>query len=62
MKTICGWSRKPGNGREAVELFREHHPDVTLMDLRMPDIDGVAGHAGHPPGISRSADHRAHQL
>ena len=25
-----------GNGREAIEQFREHHPDVTLMDLQMP--------------------------
>ncbi len=31
-----------GNGREAVELFKEHKPDVVLMDLRMPDIDGTA--------------------
>src|SRR5271156_3001036 len=30
-----------GNGREAVDLFRQHHPDVTLMDLRMPEMDGV---------------------
>src|ERR1700682_127319 len=30
-----------GGGREAVELFREHRPDVTLMDLRMPDMDGI---------------------
>ena len=30
------------NGRQAVELFREHRPDVVLMDLRMPDMDGVA--------------------
>ncbi|HLH38817.1 MAG TPA: response regulator transcription factor [Bryobacteraceae bacterium] len=30
-----------GNGREAVELFRQSHPDVTLMDLRMPEMDGV---------------------
>lgn len=30
-----------GNGREAVELFRKHQPDVTLMDLRMPDLDGI---------------------
>jgi len=29
------------NGREAVELFRRHRPDVTLMDLRMPEMDGV---------------------
>lgn len=28
-------------GREAVQLFREHSPDVTLMDLRMPDISGI---------------------
>lgn len=30
-----------GNGREAVELFRKHQPDITLMDLRMPDLDGI---------------------
>ncbi len=30
-----------GTGREAVEQFRRHHPDVTLMDLRMPDMDGI---------------------
>lgn len=29
------------NGLEAVELFRQHQPDVTLMDLRMPQMDGV---------------------
>ena len=28
-------------GREAVQRFREHRPDVTLMDLRMPDLDGI---------------------
>ena len=25
-------------GREAIEQFRRHHPDITLMDLQMPDI------------------------
>jgi DNA-binding NarL/FixJ family response regulator len=30
-----------GNGREAVELWKEHRPDVTLLDLRMPELDGV---------------------
>ena len=29
------------NGREAVELWRKHSPDVTLVDLRMPQLDGV---------------------
>jgi DNA-binding NarL/FixJ family response regulator len=29
------------NGREAVERFREFRPDVTLMDLAMPEVDGV---------------------
>jgi DNA-binding NarL/FixJ family response regulator len=28
-------------GREAVEQFRKHRPDVTLMDLQMPDVNGV---------------------
>ena len=28
-------------GGEAIQLFREHRPDVTLMDLRMPDISGI---------------------
>jgi len=29
------------NGANAADLFREHRPDVTLMDLRMPVMDGV---------------------
>jgi two-component system NarL family response regulator len=29
------------NGREAVEAFRTHRPDVVLMDLRMPEMEGV---------------------
>ncbi len=29
------------NGREAVELWKEHRPDVTLLDLRMPELNGV---------------------
>jgi DNA-binding NarL/FixJ family response regulator len=28
-------------GREAVEKFREHRPDVMLLDLRLPDMNGV---------------------
>jgi two-component system NarL family response regulator len=41
--------RRPGmqvvaeanNGREAIDLYREHKPDVTLMDLQMPVMTGV---------------------
>src|SRR5258708_2508727 len=29
------------NGREAIEQFRMHRPDVTLMDLQMPELDGI---------------------
>jgi DNA-binding NarL/FixJ family response regulator len=29
------------NGLEAVEAFERHHPDVTLLDLRMPVMEGV---------------------
>jgi DNA-binding NarL/FixJ family response regulator len=28
-------------GREALEEFRKHRPDLTLMDLQMPDMDGI---------------------
>jgi DNA-binding NarL/FixJ family response regulator len=29
------------NGREAVQQFRDHRPDVTLMDLQMPVMNGL---------------------
>ena len=29
------------NGREAIEQFRAHRPDVTLMDLQMPEMSGL---------------------
>jgi DNA-binding NarL/FixJ family response regulator len=29
------------NGREAVDLWKQHRPDVILLDLRMPELDGV---------------------
>ena len=29
------------NGREAIQQFRIHHPDITLMDLQMPEINGL---------------------
>jgi CheY-like chemotaxis protein len=29
------------NGREAIQHFRQHRPDITLMDLQMPGMNGV---------------------
>ena len=29
------------NGRDAIQQFRTHHPDVTLMDLQMPEMNGI---------------------
>jgi DNA-binding NarL/FixJ family response regulator len=44
-----------GTGREAVELFERCHPDVTLMDLRLPELSGVeairAIRGSHPDSL-----------
>ena len=29
------------NGTEAIQQYRDHQPDVTLMDLRLPDLSGI---------------------
>ena len=29
------------NGQQAIDLFKQHRPDVALMDLRMPVVSGV---------------------
>ena len=29
------------NGREAIQQFRTHRPDVTLMDIQMPEMNGL---------------------
>src|SRR5262245_62175926 len=29
------------NGREAIQQFQDHRPDVTLMDLQMPEMNGL---------------------
>lgn len=30
-----------GNGHDAIASFKQHSPDVTLMDLRLPDMSGI---------------------
>ena len=30
-----------GDGQQAAELWKKHRPDVTLMDLRLPDLSGI---------------------
>ena len=37
METVA----QAGGGREAIALHKEHQPDITLMDLRLPDLSGV---------------------
>ena len=37
--TVIGEAK---NGHEAVDLWKQHRPDVTLLDLRMPELDGVS--------------------
>jgi len=37
MTVVC----QASNGKEAVQKYREFHPDVTLMDLRLPDVSGI---------------------
>ena len=34
------------SGRDAIQVFRKHQPDVTLMDLRLPDMSGIDVLAG----------------
>ena len=43
LKTVPDMSvvAEGADGKQAVDLFRQHEPDVTLMDLRMPNMSGV---------------------
>ena len=40
LETQCYTVHKATNGREAVDLARQHHPDLILMDMMMPVVSG----------------------
>ena len=48
------------NGRQAVELARANEYDLIILDLMMPELDGVAGLHGDP-GILHRPHHYAHR-
>lgn len=39
--SICEVVAEASNGQQAIDLFLQHKPDVTVMDLKMPQMDGV---------------------
>src|ERR1700683_1404575 len=43
LRTVPDFSivAEASDGRKAIELFRLHQPDITLMDLRLPQMNGV---------------------
>ena len=45
------------NGRQAIELAREYQPDVVLMDVRMPDLDGISATRILTQETSQNDDH-----
>ena len=49
-------------GEEAVECFRTHRPDVVIMDLRLPGMDGIQTINGAAEGIWARGRARAEHL
>ena len=50
------------NGRDAIRQFRAHRPDITLMDLQMPDMNGLDAMIAIRGGIPGGAHHHSHHL
>ncbi|WP_193614355.1 response regulator [Nocardioides lijunqiniae] len=42
LESVNGWTvLTASGGGEAIELARRHHPDAMLLDMMMPDMDGL---------------------
>ena len=42
LQSVKGWNvLEADGGSAAIEMAREHHPDAVLLDLMMPDMDGL---------------------
>ncbi len=54
--TVCA---EAATGHHAIELFRSTRPDVTLMDLRLPDLSGTDAIRAHPRRVPGRKSHRA---
>jgi CheY-like chemotaxis protein len=52
------------NGTEALSLAREHHPDLILMDIQLPEVSGldVTRWIKEDETISAHSGHRRHRL
>src|SRR6266567_7505299 len=44
------------SGPEAIRQYRDHRPDVTLMDLRLPGLTGIAGSFSFAEHAERTRD------
>lgn len=55
LRFVGGRVLEAGNGREGIERALEHAPDLILMDLRMPHMDGweAMEHLSHDPRTAR---------
>ena len=54
--TVCA---EAATGLHAIELYRSEKPDVTLMDLRLPDLQWYRCHSSDSRRVSGRQDHRA---